>query len=57
MNTWTWIFLAVAGASVGFLLAAPGQKANRRFEQWRIGRKSMLEDYDKETKEIDKFSR
>lgn len=57
MNTWTWILIAVGFGIVAFIIASPGEKANRKFEQWRIGRTSMLKDYDQDTKNIDKFSR
>lgn len=57
MNVWTWIIIAVGFGIVSLLIFSPAEKANRKFEQWRIGGKSMLEDYDRDTKDVEKFSR
>ena len=57
MNVWTWILFAVGGGLVSMLLRGPGRNAQRRYEQYYKGGGKMLEDYDAETKEIDKYSR
>lgn len=57
MNIWTWILVTVGAGLVGMLLRSSGQKAQRRYDQWYSGNGKMLEDYDSQTKEIDKYSR
>ena len=39
------------------LLRGPGRNAQRRYEQYYKGGGKMLEDYDAEAKEIEKYSR
>lgn len=57
MNIWMWIFIAVGGALVTVLLRGPGRNAQRRYERWYSGGGKMLDDYDAQTKEIDRYSR
>ena len=57
MNVWIWIALAAAGGLVTMLMQGPGRKASRRYESWHKGNGKMLEDYDAQSKEIDKYSR
>ena len=57
MNVWTWIVAAAGAGLVTWLLREPGRKADRRYESWHKGYGKMLEDYDAQNKEIDKYSR
>lgn len=57
MNIWTWILLVVGGGLVTVLLRGPGCNAQRRYERYYKGGGKMLEDYDAEAKEIEKYSR
>lgn len=57
MNIWTWILFALGGSLVTVLLRGPGRNAQRRYEQYYKGGGKMLEDYDAEAKEIEKYSR
>ena len=57
MTIWIIILAAVVGLIVGFLFRNKQNDANRKFQLWKFGGESMLVDYDKENKQIDKFSR
>ncbi len=57
MTIWIIILAAVVGLIVGFLFKNKQNDANRKFQMWKFGGESMLVDYDKENKQIDKFSR
>lgn len=57
MTIWYVILAAVVLIIVGYLFRNKQTEANRKFQLWRFGGESMLVDYDKENKQIDKFSR
>lgn len=57
MNIPYWFWILIGFAIMSFLLGAPGTRAKNRYEQWRRGGGSMLDNYDQDTKDIDKFSR
>ena len=51
------ILAAMVLPIVGYLFKNKQNDANRKFQMWKFGGESMLVDYDKENKQIDKFSR
>lgn len=57
MNVWTWLAVAAGAGLVAVLLQGPGRNAQRRYERWYRGGGKMLDDYDAQSKEIDKYSR
>lgn len=57
MTIWYVILAAVVLMIVGYLFKNKQNDASKRFQMWKFGGESMLVDYDKENKQIDKFSR
>ena len=57
MNVWTWIAVAIGMGLVTLFLQGAGRKNQHRYEGWRNGHGKMLEDYDAQMKEIDRYSR